>query len=297
MNNKDYYKVLGVERSAPQADIKKAYRRMAKKYHPDVSKEPNAEERFKEANEAYETLSDKDKRAEYDQFGSNWQQYQQSAGQGSAGWGQQGGFGGDFGGGGFSGGGFDSSIFDSIFSRAGGAGGAGFSSSRKPESQNASLTVTLEDVFHGSRKSIRLPNGGNVQVKIPAGIEEGKKIRLSGKASNGGDLLLKIKISSHHQFKLDGKDVSVEIPISPWEAAFGATLTVPTLAGDVKIKTPPNTRSGKKMRLKGRGLPGTQAGNQYVILTIETPPANTEAEKEFYQTMKKTFSEWNPRSS
>ena len=282
MSNKDYYKTLGVSRTASEAEIKKAYRRLAKKYHPDVSKEANAETRFKEAGEAYEVLKDKQKRAEYDQFGSAGAQRHQAP----PGWGQQqagGGF--DFGGGG------NSSIFEDLFGRG---GGGGFSP-RKPQNQNADLRVDLEDVYKGTSKSIRLPNGGNVQVKIPAGIEDGKKIRLSGKGSNGGDLLLKIHINPHKQFKLDGKDITVEIPVSPWEAALGAKLTVPTLGGSVHLKIPAGTQSGKKMRLKGRGLASNPAGNQYVIIQVHTPPANTEEETQLYETMKNTFSTWNPR--
>lgn len=285
MANKDYYKTLGVSKKAGDADIKKAYRRLAKKYHPDVSKEANAEAKFKEANEAYDILSDKEKRSEYDLYGEHWDQPRQS----QSGWGQQTG-GSGFGGFGGGGGGFDPSMFDSMF-------GGGRQAPRKPKNQNANLAVDLEDVFGGANKSIRLPSGGNVQVKIPAGIEEGKKIRLSGKGSNGGDLLLKIQINPHKRFKLSGKDISVEIPIAPWEATLGMSLTVPTLGGSVKLKIPENTQSGKKMRLKGRGLPGSPAGNQYIVIQVHTPPANSDGEVKSYENMKNTFSAWNPREN
>lgn len=288
MSNKDYYKTLGVSRTASEAEIKKAYRRLAKKYHPDVSKEVNAEKRFKEAGEAYEVLKDKQKRAEYDQFGSAGAQGYQTP----PGWGQQHASGGGFGG--FDFGSGKSSIFDDLFGRGGGGGGSRYSA-RQPQNQNADLSVNLDDVYKGTSKSIRLPSGGNVQVKIPAGIEEGKKIRLSGKGSNGGDLLLKIHINPHKQFKLDGKDITVEVPVSPWEAALGTKLTVPTLGGSVNLKIPAATQSGKKMRLKGRGLPGNPAGDQYVVIQIHTPPAKTESETQLYNTMKNTFSSWNPR--
>lgn len=277
--SKDYYKTLGVARNAAATDIKKAYRRLAKKYHPDVSNEANAEAQFKAVNEAYDILKDKKKRAEYDQFGSDPQQYQRQAGQGQyrrAG----------------TGGGFDSSIFDSIFSRR---GGGGFSAKPPAQDQNATINVDLDDVFQGASKSIRLPNGSNVQVKIPVGIEAGKKIRLSGKGLNGGDLLLKIQINAHKQFKLEGKDIMVEIPVSPWEAALGTHLTVPTLAGNIKLTLPAGTQTGKKMRLKGRGLPGRPAGHQYIIIQVHTPPANAHTEKQAYQQMKETFAGWNPR--
>ena len=284
MANKDYYKTLGVSKKASEAEIKKAYRRLAKKYHPDVSKENNAEAKFKEANEAYDVLGDTEKRSEYDLYGEHWDQPRQS----QSGWGQQQAGSGGFGG--FGGGGFDPSMFDSMF-------GGGRPPPRKPKNQNANLAVDLEDVFSGTSKSIRLPSGGNVQVKIPAGIEEGKKIRLSGKGSNGGDLLLKIQINPHKRFKLSGKDISIEIPITPWEAALGMSLTVPTLGGSVKLKIPENTQSGKKMRLKGRGLPGSPAGNQYIIIQVHTPPANSENEVKSYENMKNTFSTWNPREN
>jgi curved DNA-binding protein len=276
--SKDYYKTLGVARNAAAPDIKKSYRRLAKKYHPDVSSEANAEARFKEVNEAYDILKDKKKRAEYDQFGSDPQQYQRQAGQGQ------------YRGGG--GGGFDSSIFDSIFSRR---GGGGFSAKPPAQNQNANISVDIEDVFHGTTKSIRLPNGNNVQVKIPIGIEAGKKIRLSGKGINVGDLLLKIQINPHKRFKLDGKDIIVKIPVAPWEAALGTRITVPTLAGDITLTLPAGIQTGKKMRLKGRGLPGKPTGHQYIVIQVYAPKANTAEEKQCYQDMQKTFAAWNPR--
>ena len=278
--SKDYYKTLGVARNAVEADIKKAYRRLAKKYHPDVSKETNAEARFKAVNEAYDVLKDKKKRAEYDQFGSDPQQYQRQAqGQHQAG-------------AGFGGGGFDSSIFDSIFSRR---GGGGFSSRPQAQNQNASINVEIEDIFNGTSKSIRLPNGNNVQVKIPVGIEEGKKIRLSGKGINGGDLLLKIQINPHKRFKLDGKDIIVDVPVTPWEAALGTRITAPTLAGNIKLTLPAGIQTGKKMRLKGRGLPGQPTGHQYIVIQVHTPKANTAEEIQCYKDMQEIFAAWNPR--
>jgi len=276
--SKDYYKTLGVARNAAVPDIKKAYRLLAKKYHPDVSKEANAEAQFKAVNEAYDILKDKKKRAEYDQFGSDPQQHHHRQAQGQYR--------------GAGGGSFDSSIFDSIFSRR---GGGGFAAKPPAQNQNATINVDLDDVFRGASKSIRLPNGTNVQVKIPVGIEAGKKIRLSGKGINGGDLLLKIQINTHKQFKLDGKDIIVEIPVSPWEAALGTHLTVPTLAGNIKLTLPAGTQTGKKMRLKERGLPGRPAGHQYIIIQVHTPPANTAEEKHAYQDMQKIFAGWNPR--
>ncbi len=294
MEYKDYYKVLGVERDISQADLKKTYRKLARKYHPDVSKLKDAEERFKDVNEAYEVLGDEKKRASYDDLGANWQNGQNF--NPPPGW--DGGFdfnqfGGAQGGGGA---GF-SDFFESMF----GGGEAGFQQGgfdqqprRKPPAEVMTLTVDLEDIFGGNNKRIRLPNGKKIEVKIPKGIEEGKKIRLSGKASNGGDLHLKIKIEKHAKYRLEGKNIYLDLPISPWEAALGASVTVDTLAGKLKLKIPEGSSSGKKMRLKGRGMTGSPAGDQYVVLQIMTPPADSDDKKDFYQEMQNKF-DWNPR--
>ncbi len=313
MEYKDYYKILGVDRKASQAEIKKAYRRMARKYHPDVSKAANAEERFKEVSEAYEVLGDEKKRESYDHLGANWkngQNFNPPPGWDNGfdfsqfGQGATAGFSGGHSGAGFS------DFFESLF---GGMGGAGFGHAQnhaqdhsqgytrqrahKPESQTVTVSVDLEDIYSGGSTPVALPNGKRLNVKIPKGIEEGKKIRLSGKASNGGDLLLKIHIKKHPRYKRDGKNISVDLPIAPWEAALGATVEVETLSGKLKLKIPPGSQSGKKMRLKSRGLPGsarTAAGDQFVVLQIVTPPAKTEQDKQFYREMQKKF-DWNPR--
>lgn len=297
MEYKDYYKVLGVDRDIDQADLKKTYRKLARKYHPDVSKEANAEERFKDVNEAYEVLGDAEKRASYDELGANWQNGQSF--NPPPGW--DGGFDyNQFGGGQAGGAGF-SDFFESMF-----GGGAGFQQGqqggfnqqqhRKPPAEVVIFPVDLEDIFAGNNKRVRLPNGKTIEVKIPKGIEEGKKIRLSGKASNGGDLHLKIKINKHPVYRLEGKDIFLDLPISPWEAALGESITIETLAGKLKLKVPADSKSGKKMRLKGRGIPkkGELAGDQYVVLQIVTPPADTDDKKDFYVDMQKKF-DWNPR--
>ncbi|KAG1707700.1 Curved DNA-binding protein [Nymphon striatum] len=301
MEYKDYYKILGIERDTPQDELKKAYRKLARKYHPDVSKESNAEERFKEVNEAYEVLGDAEKRASYDQLGANWKNGQNF--NPPPDW--EGGFDfNQFGGGGHSAGGAGfSDFFESMF--GGGMGGAGFQQgqphqqrTRKPPSQTASVSVDLEDVYSGGSTRVVLSGGKTLNVKIPKGIEEGKKIRLSGKASNGGDLLLQIHIRKHPRYILDGSNVSVNLPIAPWEAALGASIEVETLSGKLKLKIPAGSQSGKKMRLKGRGLPtsanSTTKGDQLVVLQMVTPPANTGEEKEYYEEMQKKF-DWNPR--
>jgi len=296
MDYKDYYKVLDVERNASQSEIKKAYRKLARKYHPDVSKVANAEERFKEVNEAYEVIGDKEKREQYDTLGANWKNGQNF--DPPPGW--EGGFDysqfgqgrqGPAGNAGFS------DFFDSLFGGGGFQQGAGFNQQhqqQKPPAETMILNVDLEDVFSGGKKKVRLPSGSTIEVKIPKGFEEGKKIRLAGKASNGADIHLKIIINKHPKYKLKDRDIYLDLPIAPWEAALGASVTIDTLAGQLKLKIPENSISGQKMRLKNRGLPGKITGNQYVVLQIVTPPAVSDEEKTFYQEMSKKF-DWKPR--
>ncbi len=294
MQYKDYYKILGVDRDIDHADLKKTYRKLARKYHPDVSKEANAEERFKEINEAYEVLGDKAKRAQYDELGADWKNGQSF--NPPPGW--EGGF--DFnqfsGGGGRSSAGF-SDFFESMFGsgfQQGGSYQQGYQQRAKPANEVMKLFVDLEDIYAGSTKRVRLPNGSSVGVKIPKGIEEGKKIRLSGKASTGGDLHLEIHLHRHPIFKRKGKDIYLDLPVAPWEAALGTSANIKTLSGELKLKIPAGSTSGQKMRIKGRGLPGKVNGDEFVVIQIVTPPAETEADKKFYEEMKKTF-DWTPR--
>lgn len=312
MQYKDYYKILGVERSATQDDIKRAYRRLARKYHPDVSKEPDAEERFKEVNEAHEVLQDPEKRAAYDRLGANWK-----AGQDFTpppGWDT--GF--EFrGGSGFSGSDF-SDFFESLFGHGSpfgdtfqqGRGGRGFR--LRGEDRRAKIRIRLEDAFHGGERAIRLETpqvdaGGHVtlrphtlKVRLPAGISAGQQIRLAGKGSPGqgggpaGDLYLEIEFEPHALYTIDGRDIYLDLPITPWEAALGARLAVPTLGGAVEMKIPAGARSGQKLRLKGRGLPGHPPGDQYAVLQIVTPPADNAKAKKFYEDMAKAMP-FNPR--
>ena len=291
MQYKDYYNILGVSKQASKDEIKAAYRKLARKYHPDVSKEDNAEAKFKEVGEAYEVLKDPKKRSQYDQFGANYQHGQsfkpppgwQRANMGDA----QGNF---------------SQFFESMF------GG----SSRQQEAffgqnmdVNAKITISLEDAFNGARKIIRRPQSSGrqdtISVKIPAGMTAGKKIRLAGqgKASVGGqagDLYLEINVAPHAYFRLEGKHVLLDLPITPWEAALGAKVTVPTLAGKISLFIPAHAKSGQKMRLKGRGLKAKPSGDQLVILQIMTPPATTHAAKDLYEKMAKELS-FNPRQA
>jgi len=295
MEYKDYYKILGVSKDVSKEDLKKAYRKLARKYHPDVSKEPNAEAKFKEVGEAYEALKDPQKRAQYDQFGSNYQNGQSFTP--PPGWGQQGGAGaGNF-----------SSFFDNMFGGGGmgGAGGGRDNFYAQGEDVNTKITISLEDAFLGAKKTIRRPSGssqtGTLNVKIPAGITAGKKIRLSGQGmagagGNAGDLFLEIAIAPHAHYRLEDKDIYLDLPIAPWEAALGAKVTVPTLAGRINLKIPAGAKSGQKMRLKGRGLPSKEAGDQFVVLQIMTPPADSDTAKQLYQQMAEELS-FNPRET
>lgn len=294
MEYKDYYKILGVGRDASQDEIKKAYRKLARKYHPDVSKEANAEDKFKEVGEAYEVLRDEQKRAQYDQFGSNYRHGQSF--NPPPGWDDHA----SFGGGNFS------SFFENMFGGMGGMGGGmGDNFFARGEDVNAKITISLEDAFNGATKTIRRPAGasqsGTINVKIPAGIASGKKIRLSGQGKSGGggksgDLYLEVNIAPHRHFRLEDKDVYLDLPIAPWEAALGAKVTVPTLAGKINLTIPAGARSGQKMRLKGRGLPGKEPGDEFVVLQIMVPPADSDKAKKLYQQMAEEMA-FNPRES
>jgi len=301
----DYYQILGVSRDADTSDIKKAYRKLARRYHPDVNKEANAEEKFKEVNEAYEVLKDSDKRQAYDRFGADWKHGQQFD---EAGYG--GGFrGGTYSTGGFSGGDF-SDFFESIF-------GSGFQQAddspfrqrpraRRGADQQLKLDITLEEAYNGGTKTIQFarspgsPEMKKLKINIPKGVNNGQRIRLArqGQASSSGgepgDLFLEMRILPHRLFRLEDRDVILRLPITPWEAAEGTSLKVPTLSGSVELKVKPGMQSGQKMRLKGKGMPGTPPGDQFVEIMIQTPPANDSAARKFYQDMKKRF-DFNPR--
>jgi len=313
MEFKDYYQILGVERDADQDEIKRAYRKLARKFHPDVSKETDAEARFKELGEAYEVLKDPEKRAAYDHLGANWQ-----AGQ-------------DFrpppdwdAGFEFSGGGFTSAdsaaysdFFESLFGRGFSGGGfqrAGAHQYRaRGEDHHARILIDLEDALEGRTRPITLQvpeidDHGRVRtrartlnVRIPQGVTAGQKIRLAGQGAPGigdapaGDLYLEIDFRPHPRYRVDGRDLLADLPIAPWEAALGARVKVGTPGGTVELTVPENSRSGQKLRLKGRGLAGKNPGDLYMVLQIVVPPANTDEMSALYREMAE-MSDFDPRA-
>jgi curved DNA-binding protein len=324
----DYYKILGVERAATADQVKTAYRRLARKFHPDVSKEPNAEARFKEVQEAYEVLRDPEKRAAYDQLGSEWKSGQQF--RPPPDWGSDFEFAGRPGGAGGgarrrragpAGSGPDdgaygqedfSDFFSSLF--GGGSPFAGAGTRAGGRDLHARVDITLEEAFSGATRTLELkrpevkPDGTvelsshTVRVAIPAGVTEGQLIRLAGQghpAAGGGtagDLYLEAHILPDKVFALENRDVTLTFPVAPWEAALGATVTVPTLGGQVEMHIPPGAQSGQKLRLRGRGLPGQPPGDQYVQLKVILPAANSPQAKALYEEMR-TKLNFDPRAA
>ncbi len=296
MQFKDYYDTLGVESSAGEAEIKTAYRRLARKYHPDVSKEPGAEERFKAVNEAYEALRDPQKRAAYDQLRARGYRPGDEVQPPPGGFGGGQGYGGVdfeeiFAGGG-AGGGF-SDFFESMFGRGRGRGGPGFQGRpRPPGDTRAKLAISLETVFQGGSVRIGI-NGRTLDVRVPKGVREGQVIRLGGQGEGGGNLLLEVEYAAHPQFEVDGRNIIHQLPVAPWEAALGATVSVPTLGGAVELKVPAKSEAGRKLRLRGRGLPGTPDGDQIVELEVLAPTPQDTAQIQAYEALRDAFgSDW-----
>ncbi len=321
----DYYETLGVSRDASQDDIQKAYRKLARKYHPDVNKSKEAEERFKQVNEAYEVLKDPEKRRKYDALGDNWQNGQDFSP--PPGWEDL------FAGGGgartgrstrgFSFDGFDdlgfSDFFESLFGRSfggfGGPGGFGresrtFAQAKPGQDQEAELTITLEEAYRGGRKSIALEEGDglsgrrkkNLEVTIPPGVTDGRRLRLSGQGQPGpggsraGDLYLRIRIAPHRLFRVNGKDLEVDVPVAPWEAALGGKIQVPLVDGAANVTIPAGIQSGKRIRVKGKGLQAKDGpGDLYAVITIAVPPRLSEREKELFAELARVSS-FNPRA-
>ncbi|MBS0285873.1 MAG: DnaJ domain-containing protein [Proteobacteria bacterium] len=309
MEFKDYYAILGVTPQTPHDEMKRAYRKLARQYHPDVSKLPDAESKFKEINEAWEVLQDKDKRAQYDQIREGgfrqqdfrgakggYEQTQEYSPEQAAAF---------------------NDFFQSIF---GGRqddfdfGGQAHHRHYKSKGRDfhIKLALPLTTAYNGGVETLQLQmpttneqgqtqlQNKSLQVKIPAGVLSGNQIRLKDQGGKGvgggpnGDLYIEMDIMPHPYFSLHQKDIHLTLPITPWEAALGASIVVPTLGGNVNVKIPPNSQSGKKMRLKGRGMPGEPPGDQYLIFEVQVPSANTEQSKALYEQMEKEMP-FNPR--
>ncbi|KAB2896753.1 MAG: J domain-containing protein [Dokdonella sp.] len=295
MEFKDYYDTLGVKPDASEAEIKAAYRRLARKYHPDVSKESGAEDRFKAINEAYEALREPDRRKAYDQLRAGGYRGGDAFRGPPPGWQHGQDFGED---------GADfSDFFESLFgARAGGAGRRG--GARGGRDVHAHLTVDLHTAWRGGRERITLRDGAGertLEVKIPAGILPGQQIRLAGQGSPGqhggkaGDLILEVALREDARFRLEGRDVHLNLPVAPWEAALGATVTVPTLGGNVELRIPAGSDSGRKMRLRERGWPGRTPGDQIVTLVVHTPKAHSTEQRGLYEALARAYGDFDPR--
>ena len=292
MDYKDYYKIMGLSRDASEKDIKMAYRRLARKYHPDLNKEANAEEKFKELGEAYEVLKDKEKRKVYDQYSVDWnarQRGQSSARQTS--WEDL-----------YDNGNaqYSHDFFESLF------GGASHfrQQPRSGQDFHGKVNVSLEEAYQGTSKELHLGHQGKGQtlkVKIPAGVKSGQQIRLAGQGGlamaggPSGDLYLTIEVDKHPLFDVMDNDIYLTLPVAPWEAALGGVIVVPTLGGNVDLKIPPDSQGGQTLRLKKRGLQGKTPGDQYVILKIVIPQPTSDAAKALYQRMAETMP-FNPRA-
>ncbi len=322
---RDYYEILGIKRDAAQNEVQRAYRKLARKYHPDVNKESSAEEKFKEINEAYEVLKDPEKRKLYDQLGQNWKSgqdfrpppgwegqydFRRGGGQTEFQWGGSGEF---------------SDFFETLFGgmggfrqARGGAGPGGFGRGavfqQAGADQETTIRVSLEEAFHGVTKPILLQSRtfnpqGQMQVqekrfdvKIPPGILPGQKVRLAGQGEEGtgggakGDLYLKVEIEPHAVFELKGRDIYMDLPLAPWEAVLGSEVRVSALSGGIDMKIPPGTQGGQKLRLRGKGMPNPKGapGDLFVTVVVKVPTHPSEREKELFEELKKS-SAFNPR--
>ncbi len=314
MEFKDYYSVLGLERTATQDEVKRAYRKLARKYHPDINKETGAEERFKEVGEAYEVLGDVEKRAAYDQLGKGWKAGEEfrpppdwDAGFEFSGATSEGAR--DF-----------SDFFEALFS---GMGRRGQTASgpfarhadfhARGEDHHARILVDLKDVIEGTTRAItlRVPEideSGHLvlrertlNVHIPKGVTEGQHIRLKGQGAPGigqlpaGDLYLEVRFKPDRLYRASGRDLYFDLPVAPWEAALGASVKTPTPAGPIMLKVPPGSFQGRELRIKGRGIPAAEPGDLYAVLKIVLPPADTPEAKEVYENMARALS-FDPRA-
>ncbi len=336
MEFKDYYATLGLTAAATPDQIKRAYRKLARKYHPDVSKVPDAEARFKEVAEAHEALIDPERRAAYDDIARRhargqpfepppgWDSGYEFSGRGPGGTpgrharGDAGGAAGaasaaDF-----------SDFFESLFGRGGFDGAEGLhrrgpggrpNGSYPGEDHHAKLSITLLDAYQGARRmvALRMPvvdaagqttlQERQLEVSIPLGVREGQRLRLAGQGAAGqggapsGDLYLEVHILPHPVFRLDGSDLHFDLPVAPWEAALGATVTAPTPDGSVQLTVPPGSSQGRKLRLKGKGLPGKVRGDLYAVITIALPPSASEPDRAAWRGLASAFAAYNPRAA
>jgi len=318
MANRDFYQVLGVPRNADQDEIQRAYRKLARTYHPDVNSHPEAEDRFKDIAEAYDVLSDPQARRRYDAFGADfrqvpedvdpdeWRRSRARAGAGAGAGQTRGGFGGGgFGDGGFSFGGGDVGGLDDLL---GGIFGGRTGRRWGPipgADQEAELELTVEEAYRGTRRTVSLASDGtrrSLEVTVPAGVTDGQRIRLAGQGGRGsdgarnGDLYLVVRIAPHPRYRLDGRDLHVELRIAPWEAALGTSVPVDTPAGEVKVKVPAGTSSGRRIRLRGRGLPNPKgkAGDLFAEARIMVPPHLSRAERRLFEQLA-AESDFDPR--
>lgn len=301
---RDYYEVLGVPRDAGSDRIQQAYRKLARRYHPDVNADPAAEDRFKEVGEAYTVLADPAARSRYDRFGADFRRvpedYDERVGAAATG---------GFDGAGFgrgtrvrAGRGFDGDVdFGDLFGDLFGARGGGFGPVPGAD-QEAVLALTVEEAYHGGKRKLRLGER-SYDVDIPAGVIDGQRIRLSGQGGRGsgdapsGDLYLVVRIEPHPRFRLAGRDIHLDLPVSPWEAVLGATVAVPTPGGEVKVKVTAGSSTGRKLRLRGAGMPGPRGadGNLYAEVKVMVPAKPTARERELFEQLA-TVSTFDPRS-
>jgi curved DNA-binding protein len=307
---RDYYEVLGVPRDASEEDIRRAYRKLARQYHPEVNREARAEDRFKEVSEAYEVLRDNEKRERYDRLGASWKAGDDVSGaSGFSGFGAQNGDHGDvrveFGGGGDF-----SEFFEGLFGggrrgrRTAGFGGfEGFDSfSARGGDHEAEIELTLEEAARGGGRRISLGDGRDYEVRIPPGVRDGQRIRLAGEGGRGvsggpsGDLFLRVRIKPHPRFRLEGRDLYLDLPIAPWEGVLGTQVDLPTLDGTTRVKVPPGSSTGRKLRLRGQGFPGPRGGHGdlYAVLKVEVPKKPSDEERELYERLSEV-SNFDPR--
>jgi curved DNA-binding protein len=311
MEFKDYYATLGVERAATQDEIKRAYRRLARKYHPDLNKQADAEAQFKDVGEAYKVLGDPEKRAAYDDVGQRYRSGQEF--NPPPGW--EGGF--EFSGREFGAGDAAdlSDFFRTLFGRGAAASGRRGATHHPGGDHHAKLAIDLQDAYRGALRtvSLRVPvpdaqgqphlQDRQLEVNIPKGVRAGQHLRLAGQgepAQGGappGDLYLEVAFLEHAHFRVDGRDVYVDLPLAPWEAALGASVAVPVPDGNVQLTIPPGSPSGRKLRLKGKGIPSTPPGDLYAVLVIAAPAAQTDEQKSAYAALAQSYAAWHPRNS